>query len=155
MITLGFYDEALTLIRAIGEVSNLIGLSVVDKNAFSEWLSSDKKARLKKFGPANVRKILKQKGEVLMYADKDWYSNLCEKYVHVSPDTKPNMHNDSSAVAGGIYQKKGLETSLTELSPIIGFTSILICKYFDFDDLYQDILDCINYTPKHGPTQPC
>lgn len=148
LITLGFYDEALTLIRAIGEISNLISLSVVDKNAFSEWLSSDKKTRIKKFGPANVRKILKQKGEELMYADKDWYSNLCEKYAHVTPDTNPNMHNEFNSVAGGIYQKKGLETSLEELSTIVCFASILICKYFDFDDLYKKILGLIRVKPQ-------
>ena len=155
LISLGFYDEALTLIRAIGEISNLISLSVIDKNAFSEWLSSDKKTRLQKFSPAKVRKILKEKGEVLMYADKDWYSNLCEKYVHVSPDTKPNMHNESMAVAGGIYQEKGLETSLNELSTIVCFTSMLICKYFDLDDLFRDILDCIREEPQQEHSEEC
>jgi hypothetical protein len=38
----GLYDEALNLTRSIGEVSNLIALSVVDKKALAEWLSSDK-----------------------------------------------------------------------------------------------------------------
>ena len=52
----GFYDEALNLTRSIGEVSNLIALSVVDKKALREWLSSDKKTRLRKFSPSEVRK---------------------------------------------------------------------------------------------------
>src|SRR5437867_5520938 len=33
----GLYDEALNLTRSIGEVSNLIALSVVDKKALKEW----------------------------------------------------------------------------------------------------------------------
>ena len=147
LITLGFYDEALTLIRGIGEISNLISLSVIDKSAFSEWLSSDKKTRLKKFNPAKIRNILKEKGEELMYADKDWYSKLCEEYVHVSPDTKPNMHNESMAVAGGIYQEKGLETSLNELSAVVYFIAMLICKYFKFEDLFRELLDIVRDEP--------
>src|SRR5258708_29825596 len=45
----GLYDEALNLTRSIGEASNLIALSVIDKAALKEWLSSDKKTRLSKF----------------------------------------------------------------------------------------------------------
>ncbi len=143
LITLGYYDEALNLIRGIGEISNLVSLSVVDKCALAEWLSSDDKTRLQKFSPAKVRAMLKERDEVYMIADKDWYSNLCEKYVHASPATKPNMHNESIAVVGGVYQHKGLETSLNELCTIIAATSLLICKYFNFDDLFQDIRSCI------------
>src|SRR6266705_572283 len=36
----GLYDEALNLTRSIGEASNLIALSVIDKEALKEWLSS-------------------------------------------------------------------------------------------------------------------
>ena len=54
LITQGFYDEALNLIRSIGEISNLISLSIVDKEAIAEWLSSDQKTRIKKFRPARL-----------------------------------------------------------------------------------------------------
>lgn len=143
LITLGYYDEALNLVRAIGEISNLVSLSVVDKNALAEWLSSDNKTRHQKFSPAKVRTMLKERDEAYMFADKDWYSNLCENYVHVSPATKPNMHNESIAVVGGKYQNKGLETSLNELCTIIPSMSLIICRYFNFDDLFEDIRSCI------------
>src|SRR5262249_22086913 len=82
----GFYDEALNLVRSIGEAGNLISLSVVDKNALREWLSSDKKTRLRKFNPAEVRRALKEQEEsAVLLADDDWYSRFCEKYTHITP----------------------------------------------------------------------
>lgn len=33
----GFYDEALNLVRSMGEISNLISMSAVDKSALDRW----------------------------------------------------------------------------------------------------------------------
>jgi hypothetical protein len=93
LILSGLYDEALNLTRSIGEVGNLIGLSVVDKDAIREWLSCDDRTRRRRFSPAEVRKALARDGNAFMIADDDWYSRLCEKYTHVNPQTKPNVHN--------------------------------------------------------------
>jgi hypothetical protein len=54
----------------IGEVSNLIALSVVDKKALKEWLSSDKKTRLRKFSPSKVRKALERQEPALLLAKR-------------------------------------------------------------------------------------
>ncbi|MBP0017737.1 MAG: hypothetical protein J7647_09280 [Cyanobacteria bacterium SBLK] len=51
LVTLGFYDESLTMIRSIGEICNLLTLSIHDKDAIKKWISSDKKTRLKEFSP--------------------------------------------------------------------------------------------------------
>src|SRR5471032_2807219 len=37
----GAYDEALNLIRSLGELQNLVLLSVFDKMSFEEWLKAD------------------------------------------------------------------------------------------------------------------
>ena len=36
LISIGFYDEAMNLVRSIGEIANLISLSVSDKVRFQE-----------------------------------------------------------------------------------------------------------------------
>ena len=41
LICRGFYDEALNLMRSMGEIYNLIALLEVDKKAFQNWLNSD------------------------------------------------------------------------------------------------------------------
>lgn len=132
----GYYDEALNLTRSVGEISNLVSLSVVDKDALGDWLTLDTKARLRKFSPASVRQMLEAKpdGRALMYADKDWYSRFCESYTHVTPKTRPNAH-DATAHVGGLYQDVGMNTVVSELGTVLGFVAIIVCRYFQFDDL--------------------
>ena len=140
LLTCGFYDEAMNLTRSIGEVANLIGLSVVDKDALQEWLKSDKKTRLAKFSPGKIRAALKKPAPSLLIADDGWYARFCEEYTHVTPETKPGVHNDSGQRhVGGVFQSEGLNVGLAELAQTLGSVALLICKYFDFDDLFAEI----------------
>jgi hypothetical protein len=139
LITLGFYDEALSMIRSIGEISNFLSLSIHDKDAIKEWISSDKKTRLRNFSPVNVRKRIEEKGG-MMLANQDWYSTLSEDYIHPTPNTKPNMHNKKDiAVAGGVIQEQGAQVAIRNLAYITGPTALIVCAYFKFDDLLQEL----------------
>ncbi len=81
----------------------------------------------------------------MMYADKDWYSSLCENYTHVNAGTKPNAHNDKSLPhAGGVLQPAGLERSLDELVAVLGFVAMPICRYFNFDDLFEELTAAVH-----------
>ncbi len=136
----GLYDEALNLTRSIGEASNLIALSVIDKEALKEWLSSDKKTRLRKFSPSEVRKALERQEPTLLLANEDWYARFCEVYTHVTPQTRPNMHNTSGqAYVGGVYQAEGLNNALAELATVLASVSMIVCGYFKFSDLLNEI----------------
>lgn len=108
LISRALYDESLNLIRSMGEISNLISLSVVDKDSLRRWLSADRDTRLRDLSPAKVRRLLKGGAQQMMYADSDWYSSLCEKYTHVNPDTKPNLHNDEGLPhVGACFSRPG------------------------------------------------
>jgi len=137
----GFYDEALNLIRSIGEIANLISLSVVDKAALSEWLASDTRTRITKFSPAKIRKALEDKDSAVVIASSEWYSDFCEKYTHVTPQTRPNPHtSDGNGSVGGIHDANGLRKVIDELTPMVASVSILVCKYADLDDLHDEIV---------------
>jgi hypothetical protein len=143
----GLYDEALNLTRSIGEVSNLIALSVVDKKALVEWLSSDKKTRLRKFSPGQVRKALERQEPAFLLANDDWYGRFCEAYTHVTPKTKPNMHNAyGKGYVGGVYQPEGLKNTLGELATVLGSVSLIVCRYFKFSDLFGEISAIVRTT---------
>jgi hypothetical protein len=43
-------------------------------------------------------------------------------------------------VAGAIFQEEGAKTALTELGALLGVLALQICKYFEFDDLYAQML---------------
>lgn len=139
LICRAFYDEALNLIRSIGEISNLILLSVVDKNSLRRWLEADRKTRLNEFSPMKVRQLLEVQSTP-MIADRDWYSSFCDKYTHITPATKPNLHNDKElSHAGGIFQPTGLNYSLSELATVLASVAMPICKYFKLDDIFDDL----------------
>ncbi len=136
----GFYDEALNLMRCIGEASNLVALSAADEGALKDWLQSDKPTRLRKFSPAKIRKLLQEKEPALLITDGDWYSRFCEEYTHVVPQTKPNVHNiEGRGWAGGVYQAEGFKTTLEELANILLPVSLIVCKYFEFSDLFNEL----------------
>jgi hypothetical protein len=74
---LGYYDEALNLVHAIGETNNIVLLSVFDKVSFAQWLKADKKTRINKFGPVKVRLLLEAAKDCApVLADEDWYSEF-------------------------------------------------------------------------------
>lgn len=138
LISIGYYDEALNLIRSIGEISNLVALYVKDKELWKEWVNADKKTRFKKFTPVKVRKLLGDDTRTLM--DEDWYSELCESYAHIAPDTNPNMHNElQRRVTGGLVQEQGIKKSIRQLTFLISMVSLVFCKISDMDDLFDPI----------------
>jgi hypothetical protein len=140
LIAAGLYDEALSLVRSIGEITNFVMLSVEDKDSLKRWLTSDDNQRRREFAPVKVRMLLEKTGfGGLMVADKDWYGALCA-FVHVSPHGRPNMHNSQQkAFVGGVFQEEGAARALDALSSSAGTLAILICKYFQFEDLFAEI----------------
>lgn len=136
----GFYDESLNLLRSVGEIANLIALSVIDKPAFGRWVASDKKARLTEFSPFKVRKRLEKAAPEMLIADDDWYSRFCESYTHATPHTRPNVHNGSNnAHVGGTFQATGYESVLGEVATLLASVAMLVCRYFKYDDLFAEL----------------
>ncbi len=87
----------------------------------------------------------------MMYVDTDWYSSLCEKYTHVNPGTKPNLHNDEGLPhAGGVLQPAGLVNSLSQLTTVLGFIAMPVCKYFRFDDLFEELCRAVRSDASDG-----
>lgn len=139
LMLLGFYDESLNLTRGIGEIANLVWLSVLDKSAIQGWFNADEKVRRREFTPASVRSRLEKHGKIEAFATTDWYQELCGKYVHVNPSTKPGAHDFPDGFVGGIFQPNGFNEALEKLVGIVCALSLLICKYFQFDDLFDEI----------------
>ena len=65
---------------------------------------------------------------------------LCESYTHVTPQTRPNMHNTrGQAYVGGVYQAEGLNNALGELATVLASVAMIVCGYFEFPDLFSEI----------------
>ena len=148
LISVGLYDEAFALIKGLGELGNLISaIVVVDPTILEAWVKSDKKARRNKFGPAAIRRLLKEhNAKPLLYADDDWYGDLSETYIHVSPEIKPNKHGGGGPVVGGIFQRDGAIKAINELTMVLGLLALATCEYFDMMDLFEEIKKAVRGT---------
>lgn len=138
LISIGFYDESMNLVRSIGEIANIIVMimSVGRKEQIQEWIHSDKKTRMKKYSPAKVRAIIGD--QALM--DGEVYSNLCESYTHITAGVKPNMHNEVDlSICGGRIQPDGISKALDELTNIVVPVAMYVCSYFQYPDLLEEI----------------
>lgn len=131
LANLAFYDEALSLVRSIGEIANLLALFAADKTAIDEWKKGNRKYRQNHFSPMQVRVRLENLKE-LIPMDEDRYRTLCELSTHPVPELTPqqfNMHKKS--MAGGLHvQVAGFLVVLNEvalLESLVVFNSVRLC----------------------------
>jgi len=138
LITSGFYDEAQSLIRSVGEISNLVSLAVHDHTSFEEWVDSDKQTRIKKFSPAKVRMLVEKAGGILLM-NQELYSELCEEYTHLIPKVRPNNYDHDRNVCGGLAQKNGFEQSITLLGNLVFMLALFFCRHSGLENEFNKL----------------
>ena len=87
LLKFGFYDESLTLCRAMGEIANLLYLFVFDNDALAEWRTDDQD----KLPPVKVRRKIEKLNKIVP-VNQQRYRQL-SKRVHVNPNTSPQSYN--------------------------------------------------------------
>jgi hypothetical protein len=138
LTSFGLYDEALTLVRGLGELTNLVALTALDSKEAQEWINADRGKRIHDFGPAAVRKRLRKVSARHVCMDDEWYAKLSEEYAHVTPQTQPNLHGDRAFV-GMRYEEKGCKETIVSLLRIVTALCVFICPYFELSDLSEKI----------------
>ena len=128
LIRLGFYDEALVLVRSVGEISNLLVLFCQEDALFQKWKLSNHSQRRKEFDPVKVRIALESKSKPIPMSQSK-YARLCEKVAHVTPETKPQNYNvHGRPVAGGYFQEAGVLVTINEVSEFIAWIALCAAK---------------------------
>lgn len=122
--TAGYYDEALSIVRTLGENANLIAFFNADPSSFDRWKKLPERDRRKEFKPVSVRLALEALGAPTP-VDKDRYAALSDFSIHASPNAMPQTHN----VAGrpltfGVFQEAGLVLVLNELALPLAFVAV-------------------------------
>lgn len=111
----GYYDEALSLVRSVGEIANLLNLFWRNQREIREWLDLPERERRNRFRPAAVRNRLRELNWIVPF-DDDHYGRLCEIAVHPTPKIRPNAHQDSlRPVVGAYFQPAGFRLVAWEL----------------------------------------
>lgn len=100
---MGFYDEALNIVRSVGEIGNLFALFASDANAIEEWKKSDWKYRRDHMGPGKIRqRIVASNG--LLAMKNETYRDLCEISTHPVPQLRPQHFNHAEkSMTGGMF----------------------------------------------------
>lgn len=131
----GFYDEALALIRNIGEAGNILLLFRIDINAFKEWSTMSDSARRSAFSPVKVRVKLESFDPQILLIDKSTYSQLSESAIHVTPHTVPQVYNSLGIpVTGGYFQEAGAIAVLNELASVMWGIALVSPYLLDLDE---------------------
>ena len=124
----GRYDEALSLVRSIGEFVNLLTLFGLEPQKRAEWFALDDRKRRTAFGPGKVRIAIEAK-QLEPAMDSDEYSDLCEQAVHPTPSARPGGYNaDRLPVLGGHLQPAGAIALMCSLIRAIGRTAVVLSQ---------------------------
>lgn len=141
MISDNLYDESLNLTRSIAEATNLLFLFNEDQEALEAWKAASRRERLDKFGPGVVRRALHKASGVIPVSDEA-YRELCEVATHVTPETRPNNHDDASdrvGYLGGIFQASGHSRALESLLLYCSLSSMVSCKMFGHEERLEEL----------------
>lgn len=142
LILEGFYDESLNLVRSAAEICNLTTLFLICPDSYKEWVSADRKNRIKNFSPAKIRvKIEKNKFPVGAIISQSNYQELCELTTHPTPNTVPNMHNNKNkGHIGGFQQDNGISYSCQKLTFVILSNAIVFSKIIGKEKLFEELI---------------
>lgn len=111
-----YYDEALSLVRSVGEIVNLLFLFRLTPTAFSDWRSLEDKQRRDRYSPVKVRLAIEALGSSVP-VDADRYAELSRRSVHVAPGNSPQRYNPVGIpTLGAFFQSPGVLVVLNELA---------------------------------------
>ena len=105
LIRVAQYDEALMIIRGMGEIANMLWLFQEDKNELITWKAAGRTMRLSKFRPGEVRKRLKKLLKIGPLIDDKRYDAFCEIGTHPVPGLAPGHFTGTGRpILGALYQ---------------------------------------------------
>jgi hypothetical protein len=124
----GRYDEALSLVRSIGEFVNLLTLFALEPPKREEWQSFDDRKRRVEFAPVRVRLAIEAK-HIEPPMDAEEYGDLCEQTVHPNPSALPGGYNAVHVpVLGGHLQPEGAIVVMCSLVRAVGRCAVVLSQ---------------------------
>jgi hypothetical protein len=133
-----YYDEALSIIRGLGEIANLMAMFVKDGSKFERWKALDEKARRRDFAPVKVRLWLEQ-NDASLVVDEKRYGILSAYSIHASPDALPQAHNQhGNAIICPVYQEAGFLLCLNELARSMAFIGVFSARLVGVPEEIRD-----------------
>jgi hypothetical protein len=142
----GYYDQALSSARTLGELANLVCLFAVDRKKVSEWKEADEGTRRKKFKAVNVRLALEANCFPEIPIGKERYQRLSVYSIHAIPDQMPQAHGPTGKAIGfPVFQAAGFIMSLNEIALPIAFIALCTGKLLNLPTQVEKTLQEITH----------
>jgi hypothetical protein len=138
LMSSGYYDEALSIIRGLGEIANLMAMFVKDSFQFERWKTIDEKTRRRDFAAVRVRLWLEQNSAPLV-VDEKRYGILSAYSIHASPNALPQAHNQhGNGMICPVYQEAGFLLCLNELGRSMAFIGVFSARLLGVPEEIRD-----------------
>lgn len=120
----GYYDQALSGARTLGEIANLLSLFVADEAHLETWKTNDEKQRRREFSAVKVRLALERLNAPVPIDEKR-YGMLSGYSIHADPNGMPQAHNSiGRAITAPVYQEAGVFLALNEIALPVAFAAV-------------------------------
>jgi hypothetical protein len=131
----GYYDQALSSARTLGETANLLALFDADRAKIAEWKSADEETRKRIFSAVKVRLAIEALNAPLPIM-KERYRKLSTFSIHASPHSKSQAHHNPSGIGftSPVFQNAGFQMGLNEIALPAAFIVLYAGKLLDMKD---------------------
>ncbi|MGI8624459.1 MAG: hypothetical protein ACR2NB_13490 [Solirubrobacteraceae bacterium] len=144
------YDEALSLLRTAGEVTNLLTLFAQDADALDRWRRAGEKDRYLTLRPGAVLKQLAASGASTVF-DFDAYDQL-SRIAHGNSTDAPQGHSGSSGSRPSrlLVQEAGVFLVLNEASAVVTYALLAAASLLELSsskrlELLQEGRDLVGF----------
>jgi hypothetical protein len=135
----GYYDQALSGARTLGEIANLLSLFVADPTQLETWKTIDERQRRREFSAVKVRLALERLNAPVP-VDEKRYAMLSGYSIHADPNSMPQAHNPvGRAITAPAYQEGGLFLALNEIALPVAFAALLVPNLLKYEDKLKTV----------------
>lgn len=131
---MGYYNQCLSLVRDLMEVTLLLDLFERDPSANSEWTEASEDNRLKKFSAIKVRlrlEELEKQGGKTPLNRQSTYRRFCTYGTHASPESFVLISPDMMTKIGPFPDEGRLKAMIEEIVQHLTFAVIVFLSHLD------------------------
>lgn len=136
LLRIGYYDEAYSMIRQVGELANVVALLAIQNAVDSLEVESVLKLEVSEVRNALKKHLTKQKGLIPM--DRA-YHEISELFTHPSQKTTPQDFSGSQPSFRNDFQEGGALASLNDLGKLVGLLLAYGVKVLQPPQPYDDL----------------
>lgn len=147
---MGYYNQCLSLVRDLMEVTLLLDLFKREPSTISEWTNASERDRFRNFSPFNVRRRLEdfeKRSGITPFNRQHTYQIFCTYGTHASPESFVLISPDMMTRVGPFPDEGRLKAMIEEIVHHLTFAVIVFLSHLDENndatvELMGEFYDC-------------